>query len=91
MWFDSQEEAEEQGYILANNNTINTTKSTGNEDGLGEITEDCKYVGSKNSNKYHMPDSGPAKRIKEENQVCFKSKKDAENKGYEAGSSVKDE
>lgn len=43
---------------------------------------DCKYVGSKNSNVYHLPECPGAKRIKEENIRCFASKEEAENTGY---------
>ena len=94
MWFDSQEEAEEQDYVLSKTTNISTTKSetasksTGSDIEL-DSTEKGKYVGSKNSDKYHALDSGSAKRIKEENKVYFKSKEDAESQGYEAGSSVK--
>ncbi len=42
----------------------------------------CKYVGSKNSNVYHLPDCPGAKRIKEENKRCFSSKEEAEKAGY---------
>jgi len=51
--------------------------------------KDCVFVGSKNSNKYHTLDSPWAKRIKPENRVCFKSKEEAQAKGYIASSSVK--
>ena len=40
------------------------------------------YVGSKNSNKYHLPDCPGALRIKEENKIWFSSKEEAENIGY---------
>jgi hypothetical protein len=88
IWFDSQEEAEEQGYALAKTNK-SATKSENSNTSLKESAENCKYVGSKNSDKYHLPDSGTAKNIKEENKVCFSSKEEAESKGYTAGSSVK--
>lgn len=52
-------------------------------------SKECLFVGSKNSNKYHTPDSQWAKRIKPENLVCFKSKEEAESRGYVASSSVK--
>jgi len=45
-------------------------------------TQNCAFVGSKNSNKYHLPTCQFAKRIKPENIVCFKDIKDAEAKGY---------
>lgn len=42
----------------------------------------CVFVGSKNSNKYHLPSCAAAKRIKPENRVCFASKEEAEKRGY---------
>jgi hypothetical protein len=43
----------------------------------------CAYVGSKNSNKYHLPTCQWAKRIKPENVVCFKSVEDVAGKNYQ--------
>lgn len=43
----------------------------------------CVFVGSKNSDKYHLPTCTFAKRIKPENIVCFKSAEDAVTKGYQ--------
>ena len=43
---------------------------------------DCIFVGSKNSNKYHVPTCAVAKRIKPENRVCFASKEEAARRGY---------
>jgi hypothetical protein len=43
---------------------------------------DCVFVGSKNSNKYHLPTCTVAKRIKPENRICFASKEEAEKRGY---------
>lgn len=52
----------------------------------GDISNtDCAFVGSKNSNKYHLPKCSFAKRIKAENRVCFTSAEDAQSKGYQAG------
>jgi len=45
---------------------------------------ETKFVGSKNSDKYHDCDCSLAKKIKQENLVCFKSKEDAEAKGYKS-------
>jgi hypothetical protein len=45
----------------------------------------CAYVGSKNSNKYHLPTCQWAKNIKPENIVCFSSAEDAQSRGYQAG------
>lgn len=47
--------------------------------------KDCAYVGSKNSNKYHVPTCTWAKQIKPENIVCFSSVEDAVAKGYQPG------
>ena len=45
---------------------------------------ECPYVGSKNSNKYHLASCAVAKRIKPENRLCFASKEEAEKRGYVA-------
>lgn len=49
------------------------------------VGQDCAFVGSKNSNKYHVPTSRCAKQIKAENRVCFASVDAAVAKGYVAG------
>lgn len=46
---------------------------------------DCAFVGSKNSTLYHLPTCSSAKRIKQENVVCFVSAEDAAKKGYKPG------
>lgn len=46
------------------------------------------FVGSKNSDKYHLPDCTWAKRIKKENQIWFSSAEDAKNQGYNPGSCI---
>jgi len=46
------------------------------------LPKNCTYVGSKNSNKYHLPTCRWAKQIKPENIVCFKSAEDAKSKNY---------
>ncbi len=48
----------------------------------GDNRTDCVFVGSKNSNKYHLPSCTVAKRIRPENRVCFASKEEAEKRGY---------
>ena len=40
------------------------------------------YVGSKNSNKYHLPWCSGAQNISETNKVWFATKEDAEKAGY---------
>ena len=42
-----------------------------------QIPQNCAFVGSKNSNKYHAPICHFAKLIKPENLICFKSASDA--------------
>jgi hypothetical protein len=49
----------------------------------GEVEKSgCAFVGSKNSNKYHLPTCRYAKNINSENKVCFSSAQDATTKGY---------
>jgi competence protein ComEC len=43
---------------------------------------DYKYIGSINSNKYHYTYCEWAQKIKVENAVYFKDKKEAEKAGY---------
>lgn len=43
---------------------------------------ECPYIGSKNSNKYHLASCAVAKRIKPENRLCFASQTEAEKRGY---------
>lgn len=53
------------------------------EEAPQEVPKEGQYVGSKNSDKYHLPSCRWAKRIKSENQVWFSSKEEAESKGYQ--------
>lgn len=48
------------------------------------IAESSKgnYLGSINSDKYHKPDCRWAKNINPENEIWFKTTKEAKNKGY---------
>ena len=48
-----------------------------------------KYVGSKNSDKYHLPWCSGAARIAEENKVWFASKEEAEAAGYTPAANCK--
>jgi hypothetical protein len=63
-----------QNLALEGQNTLETDKVT---------PLNCAFVGSKNSNKYHLPTCQWAKRIKPENVVCFSSVEDAVAKGYQ--------
>jgi len=48
-----------------------------------------KYVASKNGTKYHLPWCSGAQRISEKNKIWFKTKEEAENKGYTPASNCK--
>jgi len=50
-----------------------------------ESQTNCPYVGSKNSDKYHLATCGVVKRIKPENKRCFASPQVAEASGYSPG------
>lgn len=69
---DSQSEEKEQAP---------TEKLKENKEESEEAT--VKYIGSKSGKKYHYPDCRYGKKIKEENQVWFKSAKEAQEAGYE--------
>lgn len=49
---------------------------------INMTSQDCAFVGSKNSTKYHLPTCRWAKQIKPENIVCFASADAATAKGY---------
>lgn len=51
----------------------------------GSEPANCPYVGSKNSDKYHIPSCSYAKRILPANRVCFASEEEAKQQGYQAG------
>lgn len=46
------------------------------------LPQNCSFLGSKNSNKYHLPSCRWAKSIKPENRVCFSSEDEAKSRGY---------
>lgn len=52
-------------------------------------TNKTQYVGSKNSDKYHLPWCSGAKRIADENKVYFNSKAEAEAAGYSPAANCK--
>jgi len=65
------------------NNAPEASKLT-EESQISEYTEsNCAYVGSKNSNKYHLPTCRFAKNIKPENLVCFSSIEAAVQRNYQ--------
>lgn len=46
------------------------------------LAQNQTYVGSSNSNKYHLESCKWAQKVNPKNKVIFKSKKEAESKGY---------
>ena len=74
---------------LSNSASINSSKAQNlaqdaqNAQNSATTTiQNCAFIGSKNSNKYHLPTCRWAKNIKPENTVCFSSAEDAKGKGY---------
>ena len=57
--------------------SIKTTTDTSNS-----ISKDGMYVGSKSSNKYHLPSCAGAQRISEKNKIWFANKAEAEKASY---------
>jgi len=58
------------------------SKAKNNNFGIWSCSDDeieCLYVGSKNSRTYHEPDCRWAKKIKQENLVCYNSKEEVES------------
>jgi hypothetical protein len=49
---------------------------------VGTTTDKGKVVGSKNSDKYHLPECPGAKQISEQNKIWFDSIESAEKAGY---------
>jgi hypothetical protein len=49
---------------------------------VSALPQNCAFVGSKNSNKYHLPNCRYAKSINPENRVCFSDENNAKSKGY---------
>jgi hypothetical protein len=60
-----------------------TASSAQTEPANTNEAQNCAFVGSKNSDKYHLPTCSYAKRIKSENRVCFKDQNEAKSKGYQ--------
>lgn len=57
-------------------------ESQNSAESINTPAQSCGFVGSKNSNKYHLPGCRWAKNIKPENRVCFSSEDEAKSKGY---------
>ena len=60
---------------------ISTPESPKNSTEANILAPNCNYVGSKSSNKVHLPTCCYAKTIKPENLVCFASLDDALKQG----------
>jgi len=62
-----------------------TTSAQQSASVLGEEVQNCNFVGSVNSDKYHSPTCHWAKRIKPQNIRCFQSVEEAKRAGYVEG------
>lgn len=76
--------SDEKSVQSNNEKTIGSGVSVKNQD-ASVVDQKCAFVGSKNSDKYHLLTCAVVKRIKPENKVCFSSEEDAKSKGYTAG------
>ena len=78
-----KEQPTEQANAVAGEDSALQPKTTPTVAGANTRQEHSgQFVGSKNSDKYHHLDCSTWKSIKEENQVWFTSREDAESKGY---------
>ncbi|MDP2922736.1 MAG: Ada metal-binding domain-containing protein [Candidatus Omnitrophota bacterium] len=57
-------------------------QSTSAPTDVGTTADKGKVVGSKNSDKYHLPECPGAKQISEQNKIWFDSIEAAEKEGY---------
>ena len=62
------------GGTMGSNSTATQKAPT---EATSQLPNDCAFVGSKNSTKYHTATCSWAKRILPKNLVCFKSAEDA--------------
>ena len=104
IWFETQEEAEEQGYNPSKDiktttkaNSTTEPKTTAKDDEEKGITrkdpesssEDCNFVASSRGKKYYKAGSSSAKSLSEQNIICFSSEQEAEDANYEPSASLK--
>lgn len=68
--------------IIIEGPTASVEQSLTIEEEKEEATEQGKFVGSVNSNKYHWPDCPWAKKIAPQNQIWFSSESEAQAAGY---------
>jgi hypothetical protein len=57
-------------------------KAPAEKDNTEAVKKQGKFVGSVNSNKYHLPDCPSAKKILPQNQIWFDSEEEAQKAGY---------
>ncbi len=67
-------------------NSFNNKKEVVKDD---SNTGNCEYVGSINGKKFYPPSCPSVKRINPKNLTCFKTEKDALNRGYTRTKSCK--
>jgi len=67
--------------VLPNSGVVQGVNTSSSE----SKQENCLFVGSVNSDKYHSPTCSYAKRIKPENIRCFSSVQEAVLAGYQEG------
>ena len=79
----AQEDIRTLGDTLARKGIDAKDLSVDQNNNTADVPVNCALVGSKNSNKYHVPDCNYAKKIKTSNIVCFSSEDDALSKGYQ--------
>ena len=65
---------------IENNIDITTSDKINNQT---TAENECAFIASKNSTKYHLPNCSNATRIKDSNKICFASEEEAKSKGYE--------
>ena len=58
-----------------------TSSEVSTKIGEGEVPNNCQFVASKNSDKYHKNTCATGKKIKPENKVCFSTEQEAIDKG----------
>lgn len=79
--------SKEQGFASTSSNSLRSY--TSRHQSTNSQAKSGMYVGSKNGRVYHLPSCPGAKRIKDENKVWFKDKKDAADHGYKPAANCK--
>jgi competence protein ComEC len=85
VWFNSIEAAAAAGYVACKGCTppsVSVAPTPAPEPAPAPSTTQAAFVGSKNSDKYHYPSCGYAKKIKSENLRKFNSVSEAKAAGY---------